>query len=158
MNNDGSGCAGMILAGVLLALVLAVVVAWTGLPTWDAGALDWNTDATYERQLTERERIAAENETERTRIAADAETSTQWAITLRWLGVAAAAGVGMWAWSRRPHKPAQPPAPVIALLPHYPGHVAEFSPVENEWTIVEPTSGYYYTATDAARLLTTRKV
>lgn len=156
MSNDGSGCAGTILAGVLLALVLAVAVAWTGLPTWDAGALDWNTDATYERQLTERERIAEEGRTERERIAADAETSTQWAITLRWLGGFAAVGVGVWAWSRRPHKPVPPT--VLALLPHYPGHVAEFSPVENEWTIVEPTSGYYYTATDAARLLTTRKV
>jgi len=152
VSNDGSGCAGQILVGVLLALVLAVAVAWTGLPTWDAGALDWNTDATYERQLTERERIAEEGRTERERIAADAATSTQWAITLRWLGVAAAVGVGVWAWSRRPHRPV--PQQVIALLPSFPGHVPEL--IDGQWCVVEPTTGEYYTATDARRLLEMR--
>jgi len=154
MSNDGSGCAGTVLGGVLLALVLAAVVAWTGLPTWD-GSLNWNTDATYERQLTERERIAEQGRTERERIAADAETSTQWAITLRWLGVAAAVGVGVWAWSRRPHRPV--PQTVTMLLPHYPGHVPEL--IDGQWAIVDPDTGLYYTEADARaalRLLETR--
>lgn len=154
MNNDGSGCAGTILAGVLLALVLAVAVAWTGLPTWDAGALNWNTDATYERQLTERERIAEEAQTERERIAANAETSRAWAIALTVMVAAGSTAGAVVAWSRRPHKPVPPT--VTMLLPHYPGHIAEFSPVEREWTIVDPRSGEYYTATDARRLLEMR--
>ena len=154
MNNDGSGCVWGMLLSLLLVVVVGIAVSMTGLPTWD-GALNWNTDATYERQLTERERIAEEGRTERERIAADAATSTQWAITLRWLGVAAAAGVGVWAWSRRPHRPV--PQQVIALLPSFPGHIAEFSPVEREWTIVDPRSGEYYTATDARRLLEMRR-
>ena len=151
--NDGSGCAGTILAGVLLALVLAVAVAWTGLPTWD-GALDWNTDATYERQLTERERIAEQGRTERERIAANAETSRTWAIALTFMVAAGSVGAVGIAWSRRPHRPVPPT--VTMLLPHYPGHVAEFSPVEREWTIVEPATGEYYTATDAQQLLEMR--
>ena len=151
--NDGSGCAGTVLAGVLLALVLAVAVAWTGLPTWD-GALDWNTDATYERQLTERERIAEQGRTERERIAANAETSRTWAIALAFMVAAGSTAGAVVAWSRRPHRPVPPT--VTMLLPHYPGHVAEFSPVEREWTIVEPTTGEYYTVTDAARLLEMR--
>ena len=151
--NDGSGCAGQILVGVLLALVLAAVVAWTGLPTWD-GTLAWDTAATTEREQTKRHEITEDNQTERERIAADAATSTQWAITLRWLGVAAAVGVGAWAWSRRPHRPVPPT--VTMLLPHYPGHVAEL--IDGQWCVVEPVSGEYYTAQDAVRLLTTNKV
>lgn len=155
--NDGSGCAGTVLVGVLLALVLAVAVAVTGLPTWD-GSLGWDTSATTERQQTERERIAAENETERQRIVSNERTSAEWAVTWRILGVAAAMAGGVYAWSRRPHRPQPAPAPVVNLLTHFPGHVAEFNPVEGEWTIVEPVSGEYYTAQDAARLLTTDKV
>ena len=153
--NDGSGCAGTILAGVLLALVLAVAVAWTGLPTWD-GALDWNTDATYERQLTERERIAEEAQTERERIAANAETSRTWAIALTFMVAAGSTAGAVVAWSRRPHRPQPAPAPVVNLLAHYPGHVAEL--IDGEWCVVEPVSGEYYTAQDAVRLLTTDKV
>lgn len=154
MNNDGSGCVGGILLALLLVVVVGIAVSMTGLPTWD-GSLGWNTAATYERQLTERERIAEEGRTERERIAANAETSRTWAIALTVMVAAGSIGVVGVAWSRRPHKPAQPPAPVIALLPHYPGHVAEL--IDGEWSIVEPTSGYYYTATDAARLLTVQK-
>ena len=155
MSNDGSGCAGTVLVGVLLALVLAVAVAWTGLPTWDAGALDWNTTATYERQLTERERIAEQGRTDRTRIAADERTSTEWAVTLRWLGVSAAAGVGVWAWSRRPHRPQPAPAHVVAMLSSFPGHVAEL--IDGQWCVVEPESGEYWTEPDARRLLEMRR-
>lgn len=148
MNNDGSGCVWGMLLSLLLVVVVGIAVSMTGLPTWD-GALNWNTDATYERQLTERERIAEEGRTERERIAADAATSTQWAITLRWLGVAAAAGVGVWAWSRRPHKPVPPT--VTMLLPHYPGHVAEL--IDGEWCVVDPNTGLYYTEADARHIL-----
>ena len=156
MNNDGSGCAGTILAGVLLALVLAVAVAWTGLPTWDAGALNWNTDATHERQLTERERIAAENETERQRIAANAETSRAWAMALAVMVTVGSTAGAVVAWSRRPHRPRPEPAHVVNLLTHFPGYITEFNPEEGEWTIVEPMTGEYYTVTDAARLLEMR--
>ena len=149
--NDGSGCGGTILAGVLLALVLAVSVAVTGLPTWD-GSLGWDTTATAERQQTERERIAAENETERQRIISNERTSAEWAVTWRILGVAAAMAGGVYAWSRRPHRPQPAPAPVVNLLAHYPGHVAEL--IDGEWCIVEPMTGGYYTAQDAVRLLT----
>ena len=152
MSNDGSGCVWGILLSLLLVVVVGIAVSMTGLPTWD-GALNWNTTATYERQLTERERIAEQGRTERERIAADAETSTQWAITLRWLAVAAAAGVGVWAWSRRPHRPV--PQQVIALLPSFPGHVPEL--IDGQWCVVEPTTGEYYTATDARRLLEMRR-
>ena len=155
MSNDGSGCAGTILAGVLLALVLAVAVAWTGLPTWD-GALNWNTDATHERQLTERERIAEQGRTERERIAANAETSRTWAIALTVMVAAGSTAGAVVAWSRRPHRPQTEPAHVINLLTHFPGYISEFNPVEGEWTIVEPMTGGYYTATDARRLLEMR--
>ena len=153
MNNDGSGCLWAMLLSLVLVVVVGIAVADTGLPTWN-GTLAWDTTATADRQATERLRIAEEGRAERERIAADAETSTQWAITLRWLGVAAAVAVGVWAWSKRPHKPVQPPAPVLALLPHYPGHVAEW--IDGDWSIVEPATGYYYTVTDAARLLEMR--
>lgn len=149
--NDGSGCAGTILAGVLLALVLAVAVAWTGLPTWD-GALDWNTDATYERQLTERERIAEEGRTERERIAANAETSRTWAIALTVMVAAGSTAGAVVAWSRRPHRPVPPT--VTRLLPSFPGHVPEL--IDGQWCVVDPRSGEYYTATDARRLLEMR--
>lgn len=155
MSNDGSGCAGTILAGVLLALVLAVAVAWTGLPTWDAGALNWNTDATYERQLTERERIAEEAQTERERIAANAETSRAWAIALTVMVAAGSTAGAVVAWSRRPHRPVPPT--VTMLLPHYPGHVPEL--IDGEWAIVNPTTGVYVTEPDAwreVRMLETR--
>ena len=155
MNNDGSGCAGTLLVGVLLALVLAVSVAVTGLPTWD-GSLGWDTTATAERQQTERERIAAENETERQRIAANAETSRTWAMALAVMVTVGSVGVVGVAWSRRPHRPQPAPAHVVNLLTHYPGHVAEL--IDGEWCIVEPMTGGYYTAQDAVRLLTTDKV
>lgn len=154
MSNDGSGCAGTILAGVLLALVIAVAVAFTGLPTWD-GSLNWNTAATTERQETERTRITEQGKTDRERIASDERTSTEWAITLRWLGGFAAVGVCVWAWSRRPHKPQPAPAQVVALLPAFPGHVAEL--IDGEWCVVEPMTGEYWTETDARRLLTMRR-
>ena len=154
MNNDGSGCAWAMLLSLVLVVVVGIAVSMTGLPTWDAGALNWNTDATHERQLTERERIAEQGRTERERIAANAETSRTWAIALTVMVAAGSIGVVGVAWSRRPHRPVQPPAPVIALLPHYPGHVAEL--IDGEWSIVEQATGYYYTATDAARLLETR--
>ena len=152
MSNDGSGCAGTILVGLLLALVLAVAVAWTGLPTWDAGSLNWNTDATYERQLTERERIAEEGRTERERIAANAETSRTWAIALTVMVAAGSTAGAVVAWSRRPHQPV--PAPPTLLLQHYPGHVAEL--IDGKWAIVNPQTGVYVTEPDAWRLLEMR--
>ena len=151
--NDGSGCAGTILAGVLLALVLAVAVAWTGLP--QGNGITWDTSATTERQQTERIRLAEQGRTERERIAADAETSRTWAIALTFMVTVGSTAGAVVAWSRRPHRPVPPT--VTMLLPHYPGHVAEFSPVEREWTIVDPRSGEYYTATDARRLLEMRR-
>ena len=57
MNNDGSGCAWAMLLSLVLVVVIGVSVSMTGLPTWNSGALGWNTTATYERQLTERDRI-----------------------------------------------------------------------------------------------------
>ena len=153
MTNDGSGCAGTILAGVLLALVLAVAVAMTGLPTWDAGSLDWNTDATGMREQTERERIAEQGRTERERIAANAETSRTWAIALTVVAIAGSTAGAVVAWSRRPHRPV--PQQVIALLPSFPGHVPEL--IDGQWAIVEPTSGDYWTVTDARRLLEMRR-
>lgn len=154
MSNDGSGCAGTVLVGVLLALVLAVAVAMTGLPTWD-GTLNWDTAATTERQLTERIRIAEEERTERERIAANAETGRTWAIALTVMAIAGSTAGAVVAWSRRPHKPQPAPQPVTMLLAHYPGHVAEL--IDGEWCVVKPTTGEYYTATDARRLLEMRR-
>ena len=151
MSNDGSSCAGMILAGVLLALVLAVAVSMTGLP--QGGGITWDTSATTERQTTERIRLEEQGRTDRERIAANAETSRTWAIALTVMVAAGSVGVVGVAWSRRPHKPV--PQQVVALLPHYPGHVAEL--IDGEWSIVEQATGYYYTATDAARLLEVRR-
>jgi hypothetical protein len=85
--------------------------------------LNWNTDATYERQLTERERIAQEAQTERERIAANAETSRTWAIAFAVMVTVGSAAGAVVAWSRRPHRPV--PQTVTMLLPHYPGHVPE---------------------------------
>lgn len=154
MSNDGSGCAGTILAGVLLALVIAVAVAFTGLPTWD-GSLGWDTAATTERQMTERIRIAEEERTERERIAANAETGRTWAMALTAMVVAGSTAGAVVAWSRRPHKPQPAPAQVVALLPSFPGHVAEL--IDGEWCVVEPMTGEYWTETDARRLLTMRR-
>ena len=151
MNNDGSGCAWAMLLSLVLVVVIGVSVSMTGLPTWNSGALGWNTTATYERQLTERDRIAEQGRTDRTRIAADERTSTEWAVTLRWLGVSAAAGVGVWAWSRRPHRPQPAPQPVTMLLANYPGHVAEL--IDGEWCVVDPNTGLYYTEADARHIL-----
>ena len=151
MNNDGSGCAWAMLLSLVLIVVVGIAVSMTGLPTWD-GSLAWDTTATADRQATERHRITEDNETERERIEADARTAAEWAMTWRILGVAAAVAGSVYAWSRRPQKPVPPQ--VVALLPHFPGHVAEL--IEGEWSIVEQATGYYYTATDAARLLETR--
>ena len=154
MSNDGSGCAGYILGGVLLALVLAAVVAWTGLPTWD-GSLNWNTDATYERQLTERERIAEQGRTERERIAADAETSRTWAIALTFMVAAGSAAGAVVAWSRRPHRPVPPT--VLALLARLPADDAyQLEEVNGEYRFVSDRRNDWMTIEDAARLLETR--
>ena len=151
MNNDGRGCAWAMLLSLMLIVVVGIAVSMTGLPTWD-GSLAWDTTATADRQTTERHRITEDNETERERIEADARTAAEWAMTWRILGVAAAVAGSVYAWSRRPHKPVPPQ--VVALLPHFPGHVAEL--IEGEGSIVEQATGYYYTATDAERLLETR--
>ena len=135
-----------------LALVAMITLSCGSHP--QGNGITWDNTVAVEQEQTKRHEITEDNQTERERINADERTSTQWAITLRWLGVAAAAGVGVWAWSRRPHRPV--PQQVIALLPSFPGHIAEFSPVEREWTIVEPTTGEYYTVTDARRLLEMR--
>lgn len=146
MNNDGSGCVWGMLLSLLLVVVVGIAVSMTGLPTWD-GSLDWNTTATYERQLTERERIAEQGRTERERIAANAETSRAWAIALTVMVAAGSTAGAVVAWSRRPHRPVPPT--VTMLLPHYPGHVAEL--IDGEWAIVNPQTGVYVTEPDAWR-------
>lgn len=147
--NDGSGCLAALLGGLLLAMLVAFAVGSTGLPNVTGDALTWNTTATSEREQTKRHEITEENETERDRIASDERTSIEWAVTLRWLGGFAAVGVGVWAWSRRPHKPVPPT--VTMLLPHYPGHVAEL--IDGEWCVVDPNTGLYYTEADARHIL-----
>jgi len=72
--SDGSGCAMAILTAVVLAGVLMVAVAATGLPNISAGSLSWDTTASADRQATERLRIETEAATERLRIAERADT------------------------------------------------------------------------------------
>lgn len=72
--NDGSGCAMAILTTVVLAGVLMVAVAATGLPNISAGSLSWDTTASADRQATERLRIETDAATERLRIAERADT------------------------------------------------------------------------------------
>ena len=150
MNNDGSGCLWAMLLSLVLVVVVGIAVADTGLPTWN-GTLAWDTTATADRQATERLRIAEEGRAERERIAADAETSTQWAITLRWLGVAAAVAVGVWAWSKRPHKPVPPT--VLALLSCLPVDDAyRIEEVNGEYRFVSDVRNDWMTVDDAHRL------
>ena len=153
MSNDGSGCVWGILLSLLLVVVVGVAVSMTGLP--QGNGITWDTSATTERQQTERIRLAEQGRTERERIAANAETSRTWAIALTVMVAAGSTAGGVWAWSRRPHKPQPAPQPVTMLLAHYPGHVAEL--IDGEWCVVKPTTGEYYTATDARRLLEMRR-
>lgn len=91
--NDGSGCAGAILAGVLLVVVILAAVAVTGLPNVTDGALSWDTSATADRQQTERLRIQEEQQTERLRIEQAADTQRLWALVLGAVATIAVVGV-----------------------------------------------------------------
>ena len=73
-SNDGSGCAMAILTIVVLAGVIMVAVAATGLPNISAAGLAWDTTASADAQATERLRIETDAQTERIRIAERADT------------------------------------------------------------------------------------
>lgn len=161
MTNDGSGCAGTILGGVLLALVLAVAVSMTGLPAIDAGSLSWDTSATDMRQQTERLRIQEEQTTERLRIEENADTQRTWALVIGLVAVVGTAAAGA-AYIASQHaqrpvvvQPPQLPAPpqeIIILLPHLPGYQAEI--IDGEWAIANERE--WMRPDDARRLITMR--
>ena len=140
-----------------LALVAMITLSCGSHP--QGNGITWDNTAEIERNRTQQVEIVETNQTERTRIAADKEKSIAWANAMRdgfIVGVIAAGiAVGVWAWSRRPHKPV-PPVPTV-LLQHYPGHVAEL--IDGEWAIVNPQTGVYVTEPDAwreVRMLETR--
>lgn len=158
MTNDGSGCAGTILGGVLLALVLAVAVSMTGLPAIDAGSLSWDTSATDMRQQTERLRIQEEQTTERLRIEENADTQRTWALVIGLVAVVGTAAAGA-AYIARQHaqrpvvvQPQLPPVEVRVLLPHLPGYRAEI--IDGEWAVANDAE--WMRPDDARRLITMR--
>lgn len=102
--NDGSGCAGAMLAGLLLAAVIMVAVGVTGLPNIADGGLSWDTSATADRQQTERLRIQEEQQTERLRIEQAADTQRTWALVLGGVATIAVVGVIVWAITREAAK------------------------------------------------------
>ena len=90
--NDGSGCAMAILTTVVLAGVIMVAVAATGLPNISYAGLAWDTTASAERWATERLRIETAAETERLRIAERANTERTAMLIVGIVAVAAVAG------------------------------------------------------------------
>ncbi len=131
MSNDGSGCIYGLLGLLLLAVVVGIAIAETGLPNWD-GALTWDTAATADRQETARLDIVESNQTERERIRENAETSRTWALGLVSLGVIAVVVVGVVKMVQADAQ--RQPAPNVYLLP--PPQVRE------ALTVLNPSDGY----------------
>ena len=151
--SDGSGCAMAILTACVVAAVLMVAVAATGLPNISAAGLAWDTTASAEAAATERLRIEQQHITERLRIEQQAETARSVVAALAALcGVAVAGASAVLVARARASTPSHPPHDVRIVLAELPGWRAEI--VDGEWCVA--TDHEYMPIGDAARMLEMR--
>lgn len=144
-----NGCA----SGLLMAILAALVVSATGLPSIDAIGLSWNTSASAERQRTEQMRIEQQHITERLRIEQQAETARSVVVALAALcGVAVAGASAVLVARARASTPSYPPHDVRIVLAELPGWRAEI--VDGEWCVA--TDHEYMPIGDAAKMLEMR--
>lgn len=163
--SSGSGCGSVVLMGTLLALIVFVAVAMTGLPDISAGGLTWNTAATDMREQTERLRIQEEQQTARLRIEQNADTQRTWALIIGAVAIIGTVGVVVVLITRAAaQRPvvvqAPPPAPQL-LPPQVHMIMVQLPPdyaarrIAGEWYVVDDQQ-QYHTITDASRLLADR--
>lgn len=162
--SSGSGCGSIVLMGTLLALIVFVAVAMTGLPDISAGGLTWNTAATDMREQTERLRIQEEQQTARLRIEEAGDTNRTWALIIGAVAIIGTVGVVVVlitrAAAQRPVVVQAPPAPQL-LPPQVHMIMVQLPPdyaarrIAGEWYVVDDRQ-QYHTITDASRLLADR--
>ena len=136
-------------AVAMVAIVVALAMSFGGLavtpsPTGGYGVViesDYaQVQALTQRHETERARIAAEAAVEQAAIAAtvatEQQTTVRIVVPLALLTVGAT--VAAVAWSRRPHRPAAPPAQLVMYVAsHYLPGQASVDQVNGEWCVID---------------------